>query len=316
MNPEQITRDAVRTIDELERKEINTIVRLLKVVEDDARAALDRIDFDDPSLPRAAHQTRVQAALNQSRAQQELLAFGRGPLADDMRRDIEAAYDDGIRTGREAIAATSVADDAFLKNVQEFGTRVELNFIRALTNTNLTNLDQVGVRGYQRLLEVLTVEAVKGNGPRAAARAVESAVGVTRSEAERITRTVLMDANNRARDATYDQAGVTLVRYDATNDSRTCGFCASRHGMVYQRGRAPRAPLHPNCRCVLLPYRENQTPSQRADDYYVRTRRDLQRRSEDLGHARQAATNPAPFERSDGRPAPKPVITPDGRTYR
>lgn len=291
------------------------ITRLLKVVEEDAEARMAALDLVDDSLPRAVRQTQIQAALNQSRAQQELLSLGQGPLADDMRRDILASYEDGLETGRDAVLATTSATAANLEFAEQFGARVELEFLRALTDTTLTNLDQVGRRGYDRLLEELTRQAVRGAGPRAAAKAVRDAVGVTRNEAERITRTVFMDANNRARDRTFEAAGVTLVRYDATNDSRTCGFCASRHGMVYERTNAPRAPLHPNCRCVLLPYRETQTRSERADDYYIETRRDLERRAQESGGGRKRATDAAPFEKSDGRPAPRPVRTPDGRTY-
>jgi SPP1 gp7 family putative phage head morphogenesis protein len=316
VNPEQLSRDAIRTIDQTEANQLQRITRLLKVIEDDAQTRLEALDLTDDSLPRAVRQNQIQTALNQSRAQQELLSLGRGPLADDMRRDILASYEDGLETGRDAILATTNATAANLEFIEQFGTRVELEFVRALTETTLTNLDQVGQRGYDRLLEELTRQAVRGAGPRAAARAVRDSFGVTRNEAERITRTVFMDANNRARDRMFEDAGITLVRYDATNDSRTCGFCASRHGMVYERNNAPRAPLHPNCRCVLLPYRDTQTPTERADDYYARTRRDLERRAQESGGGRKRVTDAAPFEKTDGRPAPRPVRTPDGRTYR
>lgn len=42
------------------------------------------------------------------------------------------------------------------------------------------------------------------------------------------------------------------VRWVATQDERTCPFCAARHGQVYAVSRVV-APAHPRCRCALVP---------------------------------------------------------------
>lgn len=72
---------------------------------------------------------------------------------------------------------------------------------------------------------------------------------------------LLDDNETAAQDDTGDSEGGWLKRWDATFDSRTCGDCAALDGEV----RAPEdefepgvmhPPLHPNCRCTIVPWRE------------------------------------------------------------
>jgi len=327
VNPERLSRDAVRLIDRMEREQVKRIKALLASVYQDARDRLSLLDLSDDSIARAVREVQIRRVLEGSTAARQLLTLGRsGPLADAMRSDIQRAYEIGLRTAGEAIQDATPAVAGAVGAAAAFGTRIDLELLAAMTESTLTTLQRVGERGLERLLDTLVRVAVRGAGPRAGAREVRDAIGVTRSEAERITRTVLMRSNNEARRRGFENAGIEFVRFDATNDTRTCPYCAARHGMVYELKNSPGLPLHPNCRCVLLPFQRDASPADRADAYYEETRRDLRERdtieSRPVGGSRSSppsgsqantvstATAAAPFERADGIEPPEPVYAP------
>ena len=330
MNPEVLARDAARLVDTLERRQLQRLNQLLAIVEEDAKSRLATLELGDRTARPFAEQ-RIRQTLTQSEAARTLLNLNASDLAAGMPADLRAAYEDGLRTARESIAAASgVPQSQLATAAQTFGARVDLPLIQAVTESTLTTLKSVGERGLQALEEELVRAAVRGAGPRAAAREVTRVVNVTRAEAERITRTVLMRTNNDARSQTFREAGVEYLRFDATNDTRTCEDCAARHGMVYKRTEAPSTPLHPNCRCVLLPYRPDQPPELRGDQYYIDTRKALREREEIESkpvpgtgrteptrreNKRTTVTRRAPFERMEDRDAPTPAFRPDGRRY-
>lgn len=319
-------------VDRLETRQVQTITRLLDVVTTDAIARLELLSLSDDTINRAVREVQVRQVLGASNAARVLLSIGRdGPLADTMRADVQAVYEDGLRSATDAVKeAFGTTDNArrAIGLATNFAARLDLELIAAITQSTLTTLEKVGERGMQRLMDAITRVAVRGSGPRAGAREVRAATGVTRVEAERISRTVLMRANNEARMRGYEDAGVAYVRFDGTNDERTCEYCAARHGMVYAIRKSPAVPLHPNCRCVMLPFNPDVTPAERNDAYYVRTREALRKRdvieTRPVGGSRRSppssvrdnapstATAAAPFERLDGIAPPKPVWTPTG----
>jgi SPP1 gp7 family putative phage head morphogenesis protein len=77
----------------------------------------------------------------------------------------------------------------------------------------------------------------------------------TKNSATTIARTAISDIQNKAREAMYDLNAdiVEKVQFLATLDSRTSDVCRARDGKVYPRNKAPRPPLHPNCRSLLIP---------------------------------------------------------------
>ncbi len=324
MNPERLSRDAIRVVDRLEAKQVQRLKQLVDEIARDARDRLGALDLTDASVARAIREVQIRRLLQGSAAARRLLDMGTsGPLADAMRADIMTAYREGLRTAGNAVAASTTAAGATVGAAAAFGARIDLELIQAITESTLTTLNRVGRDGLERLERTIVRVAARGAGPRAGARAVMEATGVTRVEAERITRTVLQRANSEARKRGYEASGVEYVRYDATNDSRTCPYCAARHGMVYRIDRAPSLPLHPSCRCVTLPFRPDASAEDRADEYYERTRRDLRERevitTRATGGRRESsrreaetttATAAAPFERTDGREPPRPVWAP------
>jgi SPP1 gp7 family putative phage head morphogenesis protein len=304
VTPERMARDAVRLVDRLELEQLRRVKELLRSVEQDLGGLLPSLVSLEPSKNRVLTEFRVRAALEQSRAAQRLLDLGSssGPLAGAYREGVVAAYQDGVRTARAASLERGFVTNRLLDSATTFGPRSDLDFIAAVTDSTLTTLKKVADDALPGLEDAIVRGAVRGLGPRAAGGLVRESLDLTRYEAERITRTVFMRANAEARNETYRELGVEHVQYDATNDDRTCDYCGSRHGLVYKFGEAPEVPLHPMCRCVLLPWREDVPERSRGDAYYVETREELD--PDKTWRAR------APFEKADGREAPVPVWEP------
>jgi len=51
----------------------------------------------------------------------------------------------------------------------------------------------------------------------------------------------------------FKALGVTKQRFLATLDEKTCPICGAQDGKVEELGKGPQPPLHPRCRCVLVP---------------------------------------------------------------
>ena len=96
----------------------------------------------------------------------------------------------------------------------------------------------------------------------------------TRNEAENIARTLCNGIANSAKLAFYQANDdvITGVEILSTLDGRTCPVCASLDRKRYKLGEShPSLPLHPRCRCVLLPvtpasdFADEQRPMANAD---------------------------------------------------
>ncbi len=102
----------------------------------------------------------------------------------------------------------------------------------------------------------LTQSLILGETNREAAKRLEAAFRLTRRGAEMIARTSLVAASNSARDAAWKKNADVIDRYRvvATLDQRTCFVCADYDGAEARvRGDLPTFPLHPNCRCQVVP---------------------------------------------------------------
>ena len=310
MTPEQLARDAVRVVDRVERDTLRRILELLASVERDARSTLSTLELREAGLGRTIRELRAREAIRQSAAARTLLSMGTasGPIIDEFRRGVAEVSRDATRAAVTAATAGGFLDAAETARVLAFGTRVEPELLESFVRQTLTRLERVSGDGLRRIEDAVARGAIRGAGPRATARLVRDSVDLTRSESERIVRTVFMRANNEVRDASFRDMGVEYVQHNAANDERTCSYCEARHGMVYPIRDAPDATLHPNCRCVHTPWREDMTV--RGDAYYERTRAEMRERREEEGRSGTTATARAPFERMDDRDPPRPVWAP------
>jgi len=77
-----------------------------------------------------------------------------------------------------------------------------------------------------------------------------------------IARTAVMDMSQRAHEAFWDAQDEEIIQrwtFDATLDFRVCMQCAPWDGKeVDDRKKLPKVPVHPNCRCRVLPVTETE----------------------------------------------------------
>ena len=111
--------------------------------------------------------------------------------------------------------------------------------------------------GTLRALRATLAEGLlRGDGVPTVTRRVVSVLDVDRWKAERIVRTEYVRVANDAAMLVFDQNKRLLrgVQWHATLDKRTCPQCGALDGRVWTDiNKARRSPLHPSCRCVVIP---------------------------------------------------------------
>jgi len=119
--------------------------------------------------------------------------------------------------------------------------------IKALTSAQSTAIKRAITLGFQ-----------KGETVQQIAKRVKGVTEMAKSKAVTIARTETLAAGNAAAKQRYSDAGVEKVEWIAAYDDRICEECESLHGNIYPIGDTPEIPVHPNCRCTLIPYREKE----------------------------------------------------------
>jgi len=74
---------------------------------------------------------------------------------------------------------------------------------------------------------------------------------ITRAQAERLFRTETSRFYNEATHDAYRAAGIEQMEFLAEVDA--CEVCSSLDGKLYPIAAGTPVPVHPNCRCVILP---------------------------------------------------------------
>lgn len=88
---------------------------------------------------------------------------------------------------------------------------------------------------------------------------IMASIDSTRSSARTLTRTVGMGVSNESMRRIYEKNMDVLdgLKWTAAMDSRLCIACGALDGTIYKDGQPyPRPPIHPNCRCVIIPWIE------------------------------------------------------------
>ena len=76
---------------------------------------------------------------------------------------------------------------------------------------------------------------------------------VSYSTADKIARTELSHIQNTAAKQRYEDYGIREFQVWADKDERRCEVCGKLHKKRYPVGTASPVPVHPNCRCSIIP---------------------------------------------------------------
>lgn len=118
---------------------------------------------------------------------------------------------------------------------------------------NLNKIAAVDLRG--RIIGATEFHLAQGDNWRQLRKTLQSSVELSKSRAQMVARTEMSAAMVEGSKLRYEAEGVAAVQWQAVGSSRTCGYCAPRHGKVYRLGEVV-CPAHPNCRCALTPWDE------------------------------------------------------------
>lgn len=113
----------------------------------------------------------------------------------------------------------------------------------------------------QRVSEMVGRSLIAGHSTKRIARDIEEALGVDRRNAERLILTESAHVKTEADLQLFYRLDIKQVEFNVTLDSRTCTTeCAHHDGEIIAikdlKDGVNKPPLHPRCRCVLLPYNE------------------------------------------------------------
>jgi SPP1 gp7 family putative phage head morphogenesis protein len=119
--------------------------------------------------------------------------------------------------------------------------------IKSLTSAQSTAIKRAITEGFQN-----------GETTAQIARRIKDVTEKVKGKAITIARTETLAAGNAAAKQRYADAGVQKVEWIAAYDDRVCDDCESKHGEIYSINDRIDIPLHPNCRCTLVPYIEKE----------------------------------------------------------
>jgi len=160
----------------------------------------------------------------------------------------------------------------------------------------LNRLVDVDLRG--RIIGSVEFHLASGDSWRQLRRTLQNSVELSKSRAQTVARTEMAAAMVEGTKLRYEAEGIEQVQWQAVGSSRTCGYCAPRHGKVYRLGEVV-APAHPNCRCTVTPWDPEWEELGLIDPQEeAKARADVLADLEAAG--KKAISGPTPFEKSLG----------------
>ena len=127
-----------------------------------------------------------------------------------------------------------------------------------LTVNVKNNIASLTADAQKKVTQALIDGANEGKGMKAMAKDISEATGMERNRASLIARTETMRANVSTSVDRFKQLGVQKVEWLVADDDRLCDECSDLDGEVFDIDDHPDCPLHPQCRCVLIPHVEEE----------------------------------------------------------
>lgn len=174
-------------------------------------------------------------------------------------RDTVLAYvnDTRIRSVRWADNALNILGINTIGSTGMLGGGVDYRVLQALSANVVNDIDSLSADTKQRVSQILIDGLAQGQGARELTKDLSDELDMPRARAQTIARTETMKAFNDVSQSQYRRYGIEKVQWLTANDERLCEECAAHDGQQYDIDDAPEIPAHPNCRCVLIPVKED-----------------------------------------------------------
>lgn len=210
---------------------------------------------DDKELTQGGAIGRARAAvlLQESGALVDLIESRLDTQSTATAQSIIDARQLGVDGALEALSAFDPSH--YDRALEALSVHGDIN-VRAATQailgmeSNLTNWSKEFISAAQNSV---IQSIVSGEHSSSMARKLAADMSTTRYKAERVLRTELHQAEDRARREVYYESGILYVQRVATEDDRVCFWCMDRAGNIYKIEEAP-ASLHPFDRCFNMPW--------------------------------------------------------------
>jgi len=130
--------------------------------------------------------------------------------------------------------------------------------IDVLQARNLSALKGITAETNKAIIRSLTEGINNGEGVvKLRKRLMAEVEGIGYNRARLMAHTETMYASNEGAKLRYSQHGIRKVEWLTAGHGDTCDQCAALNGKVFDIAQAPPCPLHPMCRCTLLPVIED-----------------------------------------------------------
>lgn len=105
----------------------------------------------------------------------------------------------------------------------------------------------------ETLNEELIACVIAGKKTSELKKVLQERFAVSYGSADRIARTEMSHIQNAAAKQRYEDYGIKQMQVWADKDERRCDICGKLHKKKYPINAQPPVPVHPNCRCTIVP---------------------------------------------------------------
>jgi SPP1 gp7 family putative phage head morphogenesis protein len=184
---------------------------------------------------------------------------------DEQLRGLGAALvTKGVPITREHVISNYTAGTGFgTKQLNRIGVEAVIGegpadwrVIDSLKVRNLTALRGVSDEMNKQIIRELSDGIQKGESmPKLAKRISGRVDSIGKTRATTMARTETLTAFNQGAELRYSQAGVETLQWLSAHDPpRVCEECLALDGTTFRvKSNHPRPPIHPNCRCTVIP---------------------------------------------------------------
>lgn len=160
---------------------------------------------------------------------------------------VKASYRHGVLYAEHALARIGI--------VSKIGEGpADWRVIDVLQARNLSALKGISAETNKAIVRSLTEGINNGEGVvKLRKRLMAEVEGIGYNRARLMAHTETMYASNEGAKLRYSQHGVTRVEWLTAGHDNTCAQCQALNGKIFDIAQAPPIPLHPMCRCTLLP---------------------------------------------------------------
>jgi len=236
----------------LNREEIEELRRLYRLAWEDVKRRLEYLEDLEARLgDKAGHGVLIRATREQMDALESTWRSLEHETGEIYLRAARRAWGIGLATGEAFGAAIGTSFGVVPHEAAVLLQRQVLELAGDVTRELANRIKGEVMRG------ILSGESVRKVARRVVGRGLTTEGTPFRKaivRAKTIVRTETVRAFNLATVERYREYDVIVgYQWDAFFDERTCPECAALHGKFWRKGNEKRPPLHPNCRCVLLP---------------------------------------------------------------